>query len=199
MVTSRNDRSKQAKKRPTAVGDTNDCNNLVSRNTQVTQKEQLEADSPVTGAVPTSIQQQQTPKTTELMSPSDLADTIDPPHCMGGSTKVTPTMMKAVLELTPKSVDFKAIVKARVKLYIWPRLKFPTYDSTQGQLMKKYIRNELNLDEQSFENNWRVIKGHISETLRHQRAYVAQQMKTRTYGKLYCSVFYQPLQTLALC
>lgn len=112
------------------------------------------------------------------------------------ATKVTPILMRAVLELNTSSKDYRAILQNRVKDRVWPRCKFPDYNSTSGQLMKEYIRKEINLEPRAFENAWGGTHGlasQVNKILRTQRAYTIQQIKEKFFGKppvQHCFVIY---------
>ena len=68
-----------------------------------------------------------------------------------------------------------------MKETVWPRTKFPNYDSAAGKHIKKWMQQELGLSDLDYENKWQGNKGirsDINHTLRELRAYVVQQMKT---------------------
>lgn len=124
----------------------------------------------------------------------------------GCSNQVTPTsasFQNVVVELhsvakeeqrTWDSVDIKAKVNHRVQTVVWPRSKYPDFDSKIGGKIKNYIQGELKMPDQEFHNRWSTIKKQINNHLRTKRAYVVQQMKTVFLSECRC----QPLSRLLL-
>lgn len=110
---------------------------------------------------------------------------MDPPH-NPTSNKVTPITMQAIVELNSDSMDYKTLVKNQVKTFIWSRAKFPDYEAAQGRRIKEWVRNRLGMEPQAFENQWigrKGIRADINNALRHQRAYVLQQMKLEYFSE----------------
>ena len=81
------------------------------------------------------------------------------------------------------------IIKDFVKVFVWPRVKFLDFETQLGRVVKDFVRKELGMKEQRFENECWKITGKegarfiIHNALRQQRAYVLQQMKFEYYGE----------------
>ena len=128
-----------------------------------------------------------TPNSTEQTTRT-LASDVNPPH------EVTPTTneMPAVVDLTNKDAkqakaDYRSSVKSRMLLAVWPKVKFLDYDSPQGQRAKQYMLTQLRVTHylRTFAEPWPPLKRDMNEVLRHQRAYVTQQIKSRVFGTSY--------------
>ena len=92
--------------------------------------------------------------------------------------------MRAVVDINENNAaDYKNAIRARVLMKVWPNCKFIDYDTRRGQLTKDFMRQELGMNSNAFDNMWTKIKQEMNELLRNQRGYVMQQMKTRHFGK----------------
>jgi hypothetical protein len=102
------------------------------------------------------------------LNTNDLQDAVDPPHGPAAVT-VTPTVMRAILELKSCAANYKLIIKSQVKTGVWNRCKFPNdYKDESGKNIKKFMKKQLGMSDQDFENRWDGRNGImfvINETL----------------------------------
>ena len=89
----------------------------------------------------------------------------------------------AVVEQSSPQV-FRANVKLLTINHLWQCAKYIDYEGVSGTKVKTFFQEQLRMEPQSFQNEWRTIRSLVSSILRNQRAYVVQLMKKDYYGKL---------------
>ena len=131
------------------------------------------------------------PTTPDNSSPGltnkELANALMPPTSEKPN-KITPssTVMKAVVDLNSDSPDYCSILKNHVQCSLWSVVKFVDYDTKQGKMVKHFVKTKLKMSDQNFENRWAAkdgIRKDVTDILRHQRAYVTQQLKSEYFRK----------------
>lgn len=132
-----------------------------------------------------------------------VREIMHPPHNTSPSpAEVSPfptnQHMQSLLEIneqetankkTCDSVDLKSKISNRINLVIWARTKFPDFDSTAGENLKKYLQKSLGLSDVQFSNRWKFIRTTTTAVLRSKRSYHVQLMKGNYFGEFFVSSF----------
>jgi hypothetical protein len=81
-----------------------------------------------------------------------LQDDVGPPYAPAAVT-VTPTVMRAILELKSGAANYKLIIKSQVKTGMSNYCKFPNnYKDELGKNIKRFMRKQLGMSDQDFKN-----------------------------------------------
>ena len=115
---------------------------------------------------------------------------MHPTHQAKTISTVTPNFMKAIIELKGGDPSYSLLIKTLVKNGVWHRCKFPgtNFKTAAGQNVKRYIKIQMQLGDQEFENNWdsgekKSIMACVNQALWQERAFVVQKMKEDYYSE----------------